>query len=423
MTMRKTFWVLVLVASACGAHQTTGTTPTPPTAGGGDDAARGGTRELELDPVQIEVVEGPGGEVTTVATDARTLFDEGNDALMQRRFDDAIAAYDTLASDFPASPLVPAALYNSGVAAEGKEDWSQAAERYRRARTRFKPGTQDHIDASFRLGSVLAELGQFNESQQVFETLLESDTLSPADRIEGLARLGYALVELKDYVGAEDVLRSALAYHKEVVATSQLESNYYASMAQYYLAVIAHRQFRAWPLRYPEEQMGRDLDKKSELFLLAQDRYWKVIDDYPNPWWTTASVYQMGQMFKEFWDDFMAVPLPEGMSEAGAKEYVKLLNQNPQLRKLLEKALYFHETNVVRSKENGIDTVWVHASDERAAEVRDIMARQQKGELFAPGKVPGRADPVGDEGEAPLLGEGSGDAAGPRDYVPGRTDL
>jgi tetratricopeptide (TPR) repeat protein len=406
--------------AACGGRQTGSTLPTPPTGGGtpNDDAARGGTRELDLDPLRIEVVQGDDGKLGTVAVDARSLFDEGNDALMQRRFDDAIAAYDHLVKDFPGSTLVSASLYNSGVAFEGKEDWSSAAERYRQARALFKPGTQDHTDASFRLGAVLAQLGQFGESQKVFEALLDGDTLTPADRLEALARLGYALVELKDYVGAEDVLRSALAWHKDISAKEPLETNYYASMAQYYLAVIAHRQFRAAPLRYPEEQMGKDLDRKSELFLLAQDRYWKVIDLYPNPYWTTAAVYQMGDMYKEFWDDFMAVPLPTGMSQEGAAEYVKLLNQNPQLRKLLERSLYFHETNVVKGKENGFETVWVDASQTRAAEVKDILDRQQKGELFQPGR-PG--SPTGDEGETPK--DKTAQAQPKSEYVPGRTDL
>jgi tetratricopeptide (TPR) repeat protein len=416
---------VLALAAGCGARAAARTTPSgPKTPAAPDDGARGGTRELSFEPVQIEVSSGPSGETTAVVTDARTLFDQGNDALFQRRFDDALVAYDTLIRDFPGSALVGAALYNAGVACEGKGDFAQAAERYRKALAALPTDTRDAIDTSFRLGAVLAELGRFDESQKVFEGLLDTDRLTPTERLEGLARLGFALVELKDYVGAEDVLRSALAYHKELAAAGSLDSKEHGAMAQYYLAVIAHRQFRAMPLRYPEEQMGRDLDRKSELFLLAQDRYWKVIDEYPNPYWTTAAVYQMGQMFLEFWDDFMAVPPPAGMTPEGLKEYVKLLNQNPQLRKLLEKSLYFHETNVVKAKEHGFQTVWIDGSVERARQVKALLERQQRGELFAPGRAPGGSDAPGAEGEAPTFGQpGAGSAPASSEYTPGRTNL
>jgi len=172
--------------------------------------------------------------------------------------------------------------------------------------------------------------------------------------------------------------------------------------------------------------MGRDLEHKSDLFLVAYDRYMILIDKYPNPYWTTAAIYQMGQMHKEFWDDFMIVPMPAGMSGAAEKEYVKLLNGNKELEKLLEKALFFHQKNVVLSKDVGIATIWVDASAVRADEVKAIMARRAKGELFKPGVVPGESDTPGDEGQPPeqtpgTPGNASPDA--PADYVPGRRDL
>jgi tetratricopeptide (TPR) repeat protein len=374
--------VLHGLLAACGGSLRAGKEPSTPLTvaqpSSGDDA-RGGTKELELEPLRIEVVPDAEGKLTTVATDARTLFDEGNDALMQKQYDQALSIYERLVADFPGSTLVAGALYNAGIAWEAKEDYAQAADRYRRAAELAPVGSRDARDAAFRLGAVLAESKQFAASVTTFEKLLDTDTLDAEERLEALARLGYALVELKDYTGAEEVLRQALAYYKEVAGRGDVTSNYFASMAQYYLAVIPHRQFRSVPLRYPEEQMGRDLEHKSELFMLAEERYTRLIEGYPNPYWTTAAIYQIGQMYKEFWDDFMSVPLPTGMTDAGAKEYVKLLNENKDLKKLLEKSLYVHEKNVVHSREVGLQSVWVEASEVRAGEVKGIMSRQQKG--------------------------------------------
>jgi hypothetical protein len=171
--------------------------------------------------------------------------------------------------------------------------------------------------------------------------------------------------------------------------------------------------------------MGRDLELKSELFLVAYDRYMILIDKYPNRYWTTAAIYQMGQMHKEFWDDFMVVPMPAGMSPAAEKEYVKLLNSNKELDKLLEKALFFHQKNVVLSRDVGISTIWVDASAVRADEVKALQARRAKGEMFPPGVVPGPADDRGDEGLPPGTPDG-GPGVTPDarpEYVPGRRDL
>jgi tetratricopeptide (TPR) repeat protein len=424
-TITATTTAATLLLSACGASlRSSPATPAAVAAPAADKDARGGTRELELEPLRIEVVPNDEGRLTTTATDARTLFDEGNDALMQREFDQALASYERLVADFPGSSLVPAALYNAGVAWEGKDDYQQAADRYRRAAALAPAGSKDGRDAAFRLGAVLAEAKHFSESVVTFEKLLDTDVLGPEERLEGLARIGYALVELKDYTGAEEVLRQALAYHKEEAARGVIPSNYYASMAQYYLAVIPHRQFRAVPLRYPEEQMGKDLEHKSELFMLAEERYSRLIEAYPNAYWTTAAIYQIGQMYKEFWDDFMAVPMPKDMTAAGAKEYVKLLNQNPDLKKLLEKSLYVHQKNVVHSRNVGLESVWVDASEVRAGEVKTIMARQQKGELFQPGTAPGPTTPPGNEGvepESPATGTPGN--SGANEYIPGRQEL
>ena len=105
--------------------------------------------------------------------------------------------------------------------------------------------------------------------------------------------------------------------------------------------------------------------------------------------------------------------------DTGAQvEYVKGMNKNDQLQKLLEKSLFFHEKNVVLSREAGLDTVWVDASEVRAKELRGLIARRAAGELFQPGTVPGGATPGGDEGAAPRA-----TAAGDTDYVPGRQEL
>lgn len=400
---------LVLLA-ACGPRPGASAPPrTPPRGAGPDEPA---PRAIQLEPLRIDV--DPAGTASHVY-DALGLLEEGNDALLARRFDEAAAAYDRLAAEFPESRLLPAALYNAGLALEAKGDWAGAADRYGRVIARAEAGSRDWLDAHFHLGAVLAEAEKFGEAVPVFERLLDRDDLKAAERIEALARLGYALIETKDYVGAEEVLRSALKYAGEIESQERLDNRYYVAMCQFYLGDIPRRQFRAIPLRLPAAQLDRDIEQKSELFLLARDRYVKTVD-YKDPFWATAAIHHIGVMYKEFWDQFMAVPVPADLDPAAAKEYVRLVNEEPQLRRLLEKSLRYHERNVQMARDARISTAWSEESARAADEVRGIMARQQKGDLVTPGQAAGKV-------EALEPGVDGAREAASGEYVPPRLDL
>src|SRR5690606_18188551 len=72
---------------------------------------------IELEPLRIEVVRDEiTGETTFEATDARSLFDAGNEALVTGKHEEALGRYDRLLADFPDSSLVAPALYNAGLA-------------------------------------------------------------------------------------------------------------------------------------------------------------------------------------------------------------------------------------------------------------------------------------------------------------------
>jgi tetratricopeptide (TPR) repeat protein len=374
---------------------------------------------VELEPMRIDVVETPRGQEAH-AYDARSLLEEGNEALLLHKYDDALASYDHLLEDFPDSKLVPPALFNAGQALEGKEDWAGAAERYRRLLRDAgnAPETkEDRKSAHFRLAAVLAETGQYGESGKALEAVLDWDDLAPDERVEGLARLGFSLVETKDYAGGEEVLRSAISFYSERSgAGTHFDSSYFVAMAQFYLGEIPHQQFLEVPMRYPEEQMRRDVEQKSQLFLLARDRFVKTVD-YKSPYWATAAVYEVAAMYKEFWDEWMAVPIPADFNPEEAKEYVKQVNEEPQLRKLLEKAMFFHEKNIAMARNANLATPWSRQSETDAEAVRQVLARQQRGELVTPGSPATPAAPfktVSPDSASPRL---------PDVYIPPRFDL
>jgi tetratricopeptide (TPR) repeat protein len=367
----------VLLVCACAARPAAPTTPP--------------TKTIELEPIRIDVEQTEDGPKSKIY-DAGTLFDDGNDALLLKRYDEAIAAYDHLLTDFPDSKLVIPALYNAALAHEGKGEWLPAADRFRRLIALAPHGSKDVLPAQLKLGAVLAEGRRFQESVLVYQQVLARDDIQPIERIEALARLGYGRVESRDYVAAEETLRSAIAYCREISGTKNLDNTYFVAMAQFYLAEIPRRQFSAIPLRYPEAQLARDVEQKSQLFLLARDRYVKTVD-FRSGYWATAAVYQIGAMYKEYWGQWMAVPPPSDLGPEESKEYTKQVNEQEYLRKLLEKSILFHERNISFAREKNVQSEWSDASAREMESVREILARQMRGDYIPPGRPAEVAEP------------------------------
>ena len=76
-----------------------------------------------MEPIKITAVHGPDG-VHIESFDAAELFEQGGAALSEKRFDDAIARYDRPLKEFNDSRYIKAALYNCGLAYQGKKDWA-----------------------------------------------------------------------------------------------------------------------------------------------------------------------------------------------------------------------------------------------------------------------------------------------------------
>ena len=85
---------------------------------------------------------------------------------------------------------------------------------------------------------------------------------------------------------------------------------------KYHLGQIPHERFRAIPLRLPEKQMAKDMDDKARLLLSAQRQYIETIK-MGNPQWASASGYQVGSLYEEFYDSFVHAPIPPDLMGDG----------------------------------------------------------------------------------------------------------
>lgn len=323
---------------------------------------------LDMEPIKIEATNSADG-IRIDAFDAPELFEHASKALSDKRFDDAIREYRKLLASFPESSYVRPTFYNLGLAQIGKKDWSAAIESFKALIDRF-PNHADAKDSMFQLGACYAEQGNWPASAEAFVRVLERKDLNADDRIEAIARRGFAQFNLNDTDTAEKTFRSAMAYKQQIDTEERLSTDFYLAFSQYHIGEIFHQRFRRAPLRLPESQLDKDLDQKATLLLTAQRAYIDTIK-FGNPAWASAAGFQVGSLYEELYDAFMNVPVPPELANEARRVYVEELHK--RIRILLEKSLRWQRENLLMIERLGVATEWADKSKLAYAKVLKLL--------------------------------------------------
>jgi len=310
----------------------------------------------------------PNGSVETV--DAASLFDRAGIAYGNKDFDAALGLFDRVVREWPDSRYVVPSLYNAGLALEGKGDLAAAAERYRRI-TVEHPDAKDTLDAWYRLGLVQAEAKSWPAAVDTYGQILARKDLGLGDRLEALARRGVAQFNAHDIIAAEHTLRDELAYYHAHETEERLDSDFFVAMGAYYLGECAHEQYRFLPVRLPEKQLARDLEAKARMLLVAQSRFLDAMR-VNNVEWATAAGFQIGSLYREFYDDLVGAPVPPQLT--GEAKDVYLEEVRKQVKTLLQKAISIHEKNVLMAERNGERNEWARRSNEQMEQLKKLLA-------------------------------------------------
>ncbi len=309
----------------------------------------------------------PSGTVEMV--DAASLFERAGAAYGEKDFDAALALFDRVVSEWPQSQYVVPALYNAGLALEQKGDLAAAAQRYRRI-TVEHGDSKDVLDAWYRLGFVLAQAKNWPAAVDTYGKILERKDLGLGDRLEALARRGVAQFNARDLLAAEHTFRDELAYFHAHETEERLDSDFFVAMGAYYLGECAHEQYRALPVRLPEKQMARDLEAKARMLLVAQSRFIDAMR-VNNGEWATAAGFQIGSLYREFYDDLVGAPVPPELKGEARDVYLEEVRK--QVKNLLQKAITIHEKNVMMAERIGEKNEWVRRSNEQLEQLKKLV--------------------------------------------------
>ncbi len=358
------------LVSACATSGQKNTSATP----SGPDVVR-----LDMEPIKIEATSAADG-LHIDAYDAPELFEHAGKALSDKRLDDAIKLYGKLLKSFPESTYARPSLYNLGLAQIDKKDWADAVDAFKTLVEKY-PSHADAKDSLFQLGACYAEQENWPASAEVFARVLDRKDLTADDRIEAIARRGFAQFNLNDLDAAEKTFRAAMTYKQSIENEERLATDFYLAFSQYHLGQVFHLRFRKVALRMPEAQLDRDLEEKAHLLLTAQRAYIDTIK-FGNPAWASAAGFQVGSLYEELYDAFVNVPIPSELNGEARGVYQEELQK--KIRILLEKSLRWQRENLLMIERLGVTTDW-------AAKSKLAYAKLLK--MLDP-KLP---DPAGDE--------------------------
>ncbi|KIG17624.1 hypothetical protein DB30_02899 [Enhygromyxa salina] len=253
-----------------------------------------------------------------------------------------------------------------------------------------------------RRGACEAQVLAWERSAASYAQVLElgGDQLIPSQRVEALARQGFALYQLAQFEQADAVLARADAIYEAATSgeaatrggQERFSDTYFVAMARFYRAAILHLEFRAARIRLPEAQMNADFEAKLALLERAQTAYNHVVRAR-HVYWVSAAGYQLGSMFEEFYDAIMYAPVPDWLDEAQRRTYYVELEE--QLRPVIDKAVWVFEKNLETARKLGYDNEFIELTEAQLGHLQGIVLGRGEGGGPMPrlaSREPGDAD-------------------------------
>lgn len=247
---------------------------------------------------------------------AISLYNEGNDALRARRFDQAIQSFK---QSIELNPMEPRAYYSLGLAYQFRRRYNEALDSFRKA-AQVDPS---YIKAFYAQGVLLNRMGQLNEAVESFRKAISIQNADADDLSKAYAGLGLAFykqnnfdqaigaytkaVELyprnddawynlaktyadkKDYKNSVDALRKATELeprnHKYLSALAEKYNrlgNYSQAAQAAQAATSINNNFAAawFELGWAYENMGRDQDAIAAYQKAMNDRTYRQSAEY-----------------------------------------------------------------------------------------------------------------------------------------------
>ncbi len=301
-----------------------------------------------------------------------TLFDAGYEAYAAGEQALALAYFSAILEHYPNAPQVPDSAYNAALVHQRQQNYEEAIELYRLVIKTTKRG-KDVIDARFRILACLHELKRWQALLAELDELKDSyGLLSADDRVEIDTRRGVALYSMGEHERAEEQLKDAFQQYRIGLLRGDVYNEEYGAMAAYYLGLIQRQYFLDIELAAPDkQQLEQQLESKAQRLLDAQDLFLHSIEQ-DNAHWATASGYQIGLLYRDFYLAFKQAPLPPEIgSEADEIQMYRCMLQK-QVQSLLRKSMKTYERTLEIGERLRVHNRWIERSREELSEIKQL---------------------------------------------------
>ncbi len=343
------------------------------------------TEQIDMDPLRVVARTGPDG-VQIESYDARDLFNRASEAFTRKQFSDAVELYGILLREFPDHTLAVSARYNKGLAHEELGQVNEAAAEYRTILSGNQVTNQDEIDSCFRLVHCLEQTEHWDQIEQVLQALLDKEILNEEDRLDAMVKLGNSFREQGRLDQAEKQYHTVLNYKEQNPPKPLVRSIAYEARAQFGLAEVDRIRFEQHPLRLPQEIMETDLQDKARYFLRAQSGYFKTMA-FQDTEMALAAGFRLGYIFEVFYDQLIAAPVPDDLTEEEVVVYYDELRKT--IRPLVEKSVFVYQRSIALSQRWSRNNQWLKEAEERLARLRSLLDQVDRGDEATTGQQDG----------------------------------
>ncbi|MDD9937460.1 MAG: tetratricopeptide repeat protein [Myxococcales bacterium] len=347
----------------------------------GQEWQRAGKLDAAADAYESLIDKHPGSEEGALgAWSAAQMFES------IAQFRDAARFYESYAESFPRGDKRADALYNAVVLRVTAGDSERAARDGRRFSELF-PGHEAGDEVLFMIGRAHESAERWSEAASVYRRYARQGK-SLDRRIEANTRLAQVLMKKGDQRGADRALRAATKpLKRKGRAKNKLTTGlYFAAQARFIQGDLVLAEFDRIRIEGDVKNLGKRLEKKSELLKKASAIYGDVVE-YRVAEWVTAALFKIGQSYELFAESLREAPVPEGLNEEEEQAYRDQLVMF--IVPIEERALEAYEGGYQKALELRVFNRWTQKLREGLTRLNDVEyppLRELGGEI-ATGKL------------------------------------
>lgn len=333
-------------------------------------AACGSTRTITLEPMHLETLETAHGKQVEVI-DPDALFADGNAAFSAQDFGEAARKFGLVVDRFPDHRFVPVAAYNAGLALLRIGDAKAALPRFERALA-LTEGSRDGQDALFQIAACHEVDGAWGALRATADRILAPHYkgIGVADRIAAHATRGRAHEGTGALALAERDYRAALELYQKNLEQRGLDKSPAVSLAQFRIGEIYFQLFASIRFKLPTDRMARDLEDKSNFFLMAQSAYLRTLR-LRHADWAVVAGFRLGALYEGMYDDMLAAEIPDDLTHEELEIYYDELKS--KIRPLLVRAIDIYERNLRLAQRFGKSDDWLQKTEASLARLKDVL--------------------------------------------------